>query len=87
MTPDIPSVTVVIGTGGSMGVGGNINFVTSGDVVTYEVGVPGKWIGFGIGAMRTTGTGTCTCVVGGSTVSCCPGCMSLVTVIGCITER
>jgi len=44
-----------------MGVGGNMGFVTSGDttgdVVTYEVGVPGKLIGLEIGAMRTKAQG------------------------------
>ena len=30
---------------------------TTGDVVTYEAGFPGKLIGLEIGAMRTTGAG------------------------------
>jgi hypothetical protein len=49
MTPGIPSVTTGGGTGAAMGVGGKMGFVTSGDttgdVVTYEVGVPGNCIG------------------------------------------
>ena len=44
---------------------------TTGDVVTYEVGVPGKLIGLEIGAMRTTGVGTC-----GTNGSCAADCNS-----------
>jgi hypothetical protein len=90
MTPGILSVTIGGGTGGAMGVGGKIGFITSvdttGDVVTDEVGVPGNCIGFDIGAIWTTGAGTGTCVVWGTTVSCCPVGLSLATVIGCVAE-
>ena len=89
MIPGIPSVTGG-GTCGVMGVGGKMGFITSGDttgdVVTYEVGVPGNCIAFDICAIRTTGTGTGTCVVWGTTVSCCPVGVSLATVIGCVVE-
>jgi len=50
-----------------MGAGGSMGFVTSGDttgdVVTYEVGVPSNCVGIVIGAIRTTGAGTGTCAV------------------------
>ena len=57
-----------------MGAGGSMGFVTSGDttgdVVTYEVGVPRNCVGIVMGAIRTTDVGTGTCVVWGTTVSC-----------------
>ena len=71
--------------------GGNMEFVTSGDttgdVVTYEFGVPSNCMGIDIGAIRTTGAGTGTCVVWGTTVSCCPVGPSLATLIGCVAEE
>ena len=67
MTPGIPSVTIGGGTGGATGIGGKMGFVTSGDttgdVVTYDVGVPGNCMEIDIGAIRTTGAGTGTCAV------------------------
>ena len=59
---------------------------TTGDVVTYEVGVPGNYIGFDIGEIRTTGAGTATWVAWGTAVSCCLVGLSLATVIGCVAE-
>ena len=80
----------MVGGTGAMGVGGKMGVVTSGDttgdVVTYLVGVPGNCIGFDIGAIRTTDTGTGTCVVWGTTVSCYIGGLSLATEIGCVAE-
>ena len=74
-----------------MGVGGNMGCVTSGDttgtVVTYEEGVPGNCMGIDIGAIRTTGAGTRTCAVWGTTVSCCPVGLSLAyRNRGCVAE-
>ena len=91
MTPGIPSVTTGGGTDDAMGAGGSMGFATSGDttgdVVTYEVGVPSNCVGIVIGAIRTTGAGTGTCVVWGTTVSCCPVGPSLATVNGCVAEE
>ena len=73
-----------------MGAGGSMGFVTSGDttgdVVTYEVGVSRNCVGTVIGAIRTTGADTGACVVWVTTVSCCPVRPSLATVTGCVAE-
>ena len=70
MTPGITSVTIGGSTSGAMGAGGNMGFATSGDttgdVVTYEVGVPSNCVGIVIGAIRTTDAGTGTCCNAGN---------------------